>query len=221
MKTHMLRTCKADMTSYGGFKWPESGPVSCPDWDSKPVCGGGLHGLLRGCGDAQYLDWSPDAKWLVVEVDDQDIVAIGGDKIKARRGTTVVCGDRKAATDYLISLYPNLPIVGGTATAGYRGTATAGDAGTATAGHRGTATAGDAGTATAGYAGTATAGDAGSATAGYAGTATAGYAGTIILKHWDGMRKRLIVGYVGENGIEANVPYVVKNGVLVKKQDAQ
>ncbi len=27
----MVRTVNADMTSYGGFVWPESGPVECPD----------------------------------------------------------------------------------------------------------------------------------------------------------------------------------------------
>jgi hypothetical protein len=115
----------------------------------------------------------------------------------------------------------------GTATAGYRGTATAGYAGTATAGNRGTATAGYAGTATAGYAGTATAGNRGTATAGYAGTATAGYAGTatagddgtatagnrgiIVSRWWDekNERYRLVVGYVGENGINPNTKYVL------------
>ena len=27
----ILRTCNADLTSYGGFQWPASGPVECPD----------------------------------------------------------------------------------------------------------------------------------------------------------------------------------------------
>ena len=115
---------------------------------------------------------------------------------------------------------------GGTATAGdYGGTATAGDAGTATAGYGGTATAGDAGTATAGYGGTATAGDYGTATAGYHGTATAGYGGTatagyggiLNLVHWDGRRRRIATAYVGEDGIQANVPYRLdERGVFVE-----
>ncbi len=106
----------------------------------------------------------------------------------------------------------------GTATAGERGTATAGNWGTATAGNGGTATAGDRGTATAGYGGTATAGYGGTATAGYRGTATAGYRGTVCVRWYDGTasRHRLAVGYVGEDGIEANVPYRVEGrGVLV------
>ena len=93
-----------------------------------------------------------------------------------------------------------------------------GYAGTATACEDGTATAGDGGTATAGDNGTATAGNAGTATAGPYGTATAGIGGTILLRHWDGARRRVLVAYVGENGIEANTPYVVRDGKIVKKE---
>ena len=64
----VLRTCNADMTAYNSFKWPETGTVSAPDWDPKPECGNGLHGLLHGCGDSSYLSNEPDAKWLVVAV---------------------------------------------------------------------------------------------------------------------------------------------------------
>jgi len=106
---------------------------------------------------------------------------------------------------------------GGTATAGENGTATAGDRGTATAGHNGTATAGNEGTATAGHNGTAiadekgkaTAGNWGTAIAGIRGTATAGAGGRIFINWWDEKAKRLrtTIGYVGEDGIQANIPY--------------
>jgi hypothetical protein len=175
----VLRTCAADMTAFGGFVWPTSGHVECPDWDATPRCGGGLHGLLWGEGGAGYLSVDKDAKWLVVEVAVADVVDVGGDKVKFPRGVVVFCGDRRGATDYI---YANgghgRKVHFGTATAGVCGTATAGDRGTATAGVGGTATAGDRGTATAGYSGTATAGDSGTATAGYRGTATAGDRGT-------------------------------------------
>ncbi|WP_161971455.1 hypothetical protein [Pseudomonas aeruginosa] len=105
----------------------------------------------------------------------------------------------------------------GTATAGYKGTATAGYKGTATAGYKGTATAGDEGTATAGRWGTATAGDWGTATAGDEGTATAGdwgaatagEKGEIRIRYWDEKadRYRTVIGYIGEDGLEPNVPY--------------
>ncbi len=178
----ILRTCSADMTSYGGFQWPTGGPVEAPDWDPTPRCGGGLHGLLWGEGSAGYLSTDLDAKWLVFLAKAADVLHGTGDltnKCKARRGVVVYCGDQSGAIAYL---YANgasgRAVVFGTATAGDRGTATAGDRGTATAGDRGTATAGDHGTATAGYGGTATAGDRGTATAGDRGTATAGDGGT-------------------------------------------
>ncbi|HBN9312190.1 hypothetical protein ACM7ON_24475, partial [Pseudomonas aeruginosa] len=81
--------------------------------------------------------------------------------------------------------------------------------GTATAGRWGTATAGDKGTATAGDEGTATAGDEGTATAGYKGTATAGEKGEIRIRYWDEKadRYRTVIGYIGEDGLEPNVPY--------------
>jgi len=137
------------------------------------------------------------------------LVKIGGD--------TATAGDRGTAT----AGYRGTATAGhrGTATAGYRGTATAGDSGTATAGYRGTATAGDRGAATAGDRGTATAGDGGTATAGYRGTATAGLEGVILIKEWDAKqcRYRVVVGVIGENDIEANTPYIVVEGKLVKK----
>jgi len=123
----------------------------------------------------------------------------------------------------------------GIATAGSRGTATAGDHGTATAGSRGTATAGDHGTATAGSRGTATAGYGGIAiatagygaiaTAGYGGTATAGHSGEIRIQWWCGGaegRYNTAVGFVGEDGIEAGVPYTATiGGALVRKVTAR
>jgi hypothetical protein len=111
----------------------------------------------------------------------------------------------------------------GTATAGDEGTATAGDGGTATAGRYGTATAGRYGTATAGNWGTATAGHWGTATAGQYGTATAGHGGCIVLTWWDrkAKRHRIVVGYIGENGLLPNTPYHCNDeGVIVPANEA-
>ena len=133
---------------------------------------------------------------------------------------------------------------GGTATAGYKGTATAddygtataGDSGTAIAGYKGTATAGCDGAAVAGKDGTATAGQRGTATAGRRGTAIVGYDGTaitgedgtakagcggrILINYYkkDDTRIRWCIGYVGENGIKADTPYVCINGKLVEQK---
>ena len=210
----VLRTCHADMTSYNGFRWPESGPVEAPDWSPVEMYGHGLHGFKWGEGQGDLADWSPEAKWLVVEVEESTIVDLDG-KVKFPRGVVVHCGDRISATAYLAEHGgAGRAIVGGTATAGYRGTATAGDRGTATAGDGGTATAGYRGTATAGDGGTATAGDRGTATAGDGGTATAGDGGVLAIKYWDDVAERIRVAlaYVGEGGIEAGKPYRLDAG---------
>ena len=72
------------------------------------------------------------------------------------------------------------------------------------------------GTATAGEGGTATAGYRGAATAGNYGTATAGDGGTICISHWDGERSRIVIGYVGEDGIKPDTAYRVRDGKLVE-----
>jgi hypothetical protein len=192
----VLRVCNADMSSRGGFTWPEIGHVEATDWKPTAECGNGLHGWLWGEGDHGAAKWAGDNKWLVVEVLAKDVVDLVG-KVKFPAGEVVHCGDQQSATEYLRAHLPpekrDSKIIGGTATAGDSGTATAGDSGTATAGDSGTATAGDSGTATAGDSGTATAGDRGTATAGYSGTATAGDRGTATA----GYRGTATAGYSG------------------------
>jgi hypothetical protein len=188
-KHYGLRTSNSDGTSFGGFRWPETGMVECPDWSPAAKCGNGLHALLNGEGSASHLAWDEHARWQLVGFD--EYVDLQG-KVKFAE-CEVASGTREQVTSAIKAL-TGAAVHGctatagdggtatagyrGTATAGYRGTATAGDGGTATAGYRGTATAGDGGTATAGDSGTATAGDGGTATAGYRGTATAGHRGT-------------------------------------------
>jgi len=109
-------------------------------------------------------------------------------KVKFPAGKVVYCGDRLGATSFIAAKRPGAAICGGTATAGDSGTATAGDSGTATAGVRG--------------------------------TATAGYGGTLQIKRYDPVadRYRIVTGHVGEEGIEANVPYKLdESGKLVRK----
>jgi len=94
-KTLVLRTCAANMTSHNGtFTWPRQGPVECKDWDPKPVCGQGLHGLPWGNGDWSLLSSAEDAVWQVVEVDTSSLVAIDGNKAKFPRGDVLFSGSR-------------------------------------------------------------------------------------------------------------------------------
>ena len=222
MKSLVLRVCKADMTSHGRFKWPESGEVKAPDWKPRAECGNGLHGWLYGQGDYSCVEWWKDAgaKWLVLEVKSDSIVMIGG-KCKFPQANVVFVGDSKSATDYLWEHEPRSREVlvigacradkrdGAVVSVGALGTATAGDSGTATAGYSGTATAGDLGTATAGALGTATAGYSGTATAGYSGTATAGEWGAIRIQYFDAKRDvyRWKSGEIDGETLKPNVAY--------------
>jgi len=150
----------------------------------------------------------------------RDVKIIGGTAIAGYRGTatagdrgTATAGDRGTATAG--DSGTATAGVSGTAIAGDRGTATAGVSGTAIAGDSGTATAGGRGTATAGVSGTATAGECGTATAGYRGTAIAGEGGALAFKWYDGNAWRIVIGAVGQDGIEKGKPYHVEGGKIV------
>lgn len=144
----VLRTCRSYMTSYRGFRWPESGPVEAPDWDPTPSPGHGLHGWLWGEGNGAIGYWSDDARWLVVRVPADTIVDLGG-KVKFPRGEVVHCGDRESATRYLVEHGgAGRAIIGRTATSGYGGAAISGDRGASTSGNWSASMSGDHGSAT-------------------------------------------------------------------------
>lgn len=196
----VLRVCRPDMTSRGGFVWPAEigAEVSAPDWNENKECGNGLHGWLYGQGDISCVSYweDEDAKWMVLEVPSAEIVVLEG-KCKFPSARVRFVGTKSEAAEFIIANEPkalSLAVIGacmkvgddaaasvgalGMAEAGYRGTATSGANGTAIAGNYGTAKAGYRGIAKAGYRGTAIAGYRGTAEAGYRGTATAGRYGT-------------------------------------------
>jgi hypothetical protein len=81
----VLRTSDENLKSHGGFQWPKSGPVECPDWDESARCGNGLHGCSELSHDWDLLNWDVKAKAQIVEVDKSLVVELGG-KIKFPRG---------------------------------------------------------------------------------------------------------------------------------------
>jgi hypothetical protein len=97
----IVRTCDKDMKGYGGFPWPTSGYVEAPEkwnpaWGPEPRdfiggfktdvdCGGGLHGVASINDDWAFLDWSIEAKALVVKTDRSALIQANG-KVKIRFG---------------------------------------------------------------------------------------------------------------------------------------
>ena len=128
---YALKTVSKNMTSFAvnanGFKWPKRGRVACKDWNDRQECGGGLHALLNGEGDAGLLSWELDSVWLVLAIPDTvKIIDLIG-KVKFPKCSVIFSGDRKGATDLIYKKTKAQRIVGYTATAGDEGTATAGD----------------------------------------------------------------------------------------------
>lgn len=196
-KILVLRTCAADMSSYDGFVWPESGYVEAPDWDPDPRidCGRGLHGLPWGEGNWSLLSTAADAKWLVVEVDPADIVeSSGGGKHRFRAGYVVYCGDEAGAITRVMCCERNHARIAELA----KGKSKA-------SGNGSTAASSGAG----GIA----------ASLGDQGTVRAGPNGLIICTWWDADAERYYacVGEVGVDGIEADTDYVVRDGKLARK----
>ena len=204
----VLRTCAEDGSSHNGFRWPlEVGAeVVAPDWDPTPECGHGLHGLLRGAGSGNLLCWDTGAKWLVLAVPAAECVDLTG-KVKFPRARVVHVGDRSSASALLREWYPDEAVTGASVTGGDRATVTGGD--------RASVTGGDGASVTGGNHATVTGGD-------YA-TVTGGNYATVCVQWWDGKssRRRIAVGYVGEDGMEAGVPYCVVDGKLVRKEVAK
>lgn len=139
----VLRVCKSDMTSHGGFVWPsEIGTeVVAPDWIANDKCGNGLHGWLYGQGDHGCVDhWrDSDAKWMVLEVALSDVVMLGG-KCKFPRAVVRFAGCKSDAAAHIIANEPrsaDVVVIGEHKSVGDKQSAIVGALGTATAGYSG------------------------------------------------------------------------------------
>ena len=236
-KSIVLRICKADMTTYNGFIWPEKGYVEAPDWEATQECGNGLHGWFEAQGDASHSSYlnEPGAKYLVLKVKTDSIIHLDG-KCKFPRAKVCFVGNRNEAIAYIEEHYPHLqdsPLLfasrkandceiatagdygtavagkGGTAVSRYKGTSVAGQGGIAKSGFHGTSIAGDYGIAMVDNHGTAISGFRGTSIAGAYGAAMAGIKGIIHIEYFYGEGSRLAIGYIGIDGLKPDVKYVL------------
>ena len=223
-KVLVLRTCNANLLSRGGkFQWsPVGETTTAPDWRANAECGNGLHGWLWGSGDWDLKEKGKDITWLVVEVDAEKVVNLGG-KVKFPSGKTLAVEKSWAAAMAFIRGYASYPAAESNATGDSGHASATGDSGHASAtGNYGHASAtGYSGHASAtGYSGHASAtgnyghasatGDYGWAITGYDGRAKAGKDGCITMAYHDGKRMRIAVGYVGE-GLKEGITYTVNS----------
>ena len=180
----ILKSLPADMVAArahvsGGFKWPESGECTAPDWSEAPWCGNGLHGWKWGVGDSTLRVTDDDAKWLILSVAENSIVDLEG-KVKFPTCQILYLGDRETAVKIIQNFAPNgTPIMFATVTGGDGATVTGGDGATVTGGYRATVTGGDGATVTGGYRATVTGGDGATVTGGYRATVTGGNDATV------------------------------------------
>ena len=188
-KALIIRTVNADMTSHGGFLWPKSGPVECPDWMPTAKCGNGLHGLIWGVGNWALLSNAPDAIWIVAEIDEW--IDIDG-KVKFPRCDVIYCGDM---TEALVRVLCNSSSPVSDRASGYSSTAAS------SGNYSKAASSGN-------YSKAASSGDNTIAmAAGLNCIVKSGENGCFSTVWFDGTRNRIAVGYVGENGIKPNTPY--------------
>ena len=221
-----LRTCPADMIARGkdgdttwAFQWPRSGPVDCQDWTTTPTCGHGLHGLAWGDGDWSLLKDEPDSVWMVVAVDQADLVKIDEGKVKFRRGEVVFAGSKGDAIARVLAGAEAMTKAQRAARewdekSGYSSTAASSGYSSTAASSGSYSTAASSGNsskaASSGYSGIA-------ASIGTDGRAKAGPLGLVIVTYWAATeeRYRACVGNVGEDGILADTWYIVVEGKLV------
>ena len=167
---YMVKGVSAKLTGYNDFQYPWRGHVAAPDWNDKPECGGGLHGI-----DAKhYLYNIKNGCYIVIAYTDPAI-AIGVDKIKVPRGEVVYLSKRIKNIQAWIERHGDIY-------RGYASTLTGGYASTLTGGDASTLTGGDASTLTGGYASTLTGGDRSTLTGGDRSTLTGGYRSTLIIR---------------------------------------
>jgi hypothetical protein len=221
----MLRTCKivdghliSPSPGAGGFEWPRSGLVECPDWEPSASCGNGLHGLLWGEGDPGV--WEMNGAWLVCMVDARDIVNVG-QKIKAPRAWVVFVGDRETAWAHLRANDP-----GAATRRGYASTVSGGDRSTVSGGDDSTVSGGYASTVSGGDRSTVSGGDDSTVSGGYASTVSGGACSTVsggddsalIFLWWDGTagRYRRAAFIVDGVAVLPGVKYRCIGGALVR-----
>jgi len=108
----ILRRIPPSRRTYNEFQWPTGvgTRVECPDWNPKPICGGGLHGWPLGFGLGESSAFSiVDDVWLVLGAKPEDVVGEldGRAKCKCREGIIRYEGDFAGAVSFVSTEFAN------------------------------------------------------------------------------------------------------------------
>ena len=184
-----LRTINGDRTSGNKwlrtpFVWPpfDGSPVrvEATDWDPTPECGGGIHVLHRGRGDADHLHAYRAAAIYQVVRYPRSLLVDMGDKGKVPWVEIIFEGARADAVAYLIGVQgSSAGVVYATITGGDYATLIGGDGATLTGGFEATLIGGRHATLTGGTGATLTGGDGATLTGGHYATLTGGDGATL------------------------------------------
>jgi hypothetical protein len=99
LKDNWIVRFSNDGIGYGGFVWNPVGEwTTAPDWNSKPECGGGLHG--QGVGGWGYC--SGGTRFELAQTRGKRVV-IEGEKIKVKSAKIVLID--KEAFEFVVNLF--------------------------------------------------------------------------------------------------------------------
>ena len=203
------------------FRWPDgiNVIVECDDWDSRQVCGGGLHGWPWGMGLGEGADYDIiDDRWIILAAAPEDVAGNleRGWKCKCRMAIKLYDGPFAGAWAMINggrhrlieAMSKGMSDSSKAASSGYSSkAASSGDYSTA-------ASSGDYSKADAKGKDTA------AAVVGSSGRVRVGERGAFAIACWNESEGwRFLVGKVGENGIKADTWYAVENGTLVEAKD--
>ena len=231
----ILKRIPKNRLGHEGFKYPKGvgSVIACPDFNTKPTCGGGIHGWPWGfgIGEGAEFDILEDV-WLVLSAPPENVIGEleGGLKCKAKDPVIRFEGSFKDAWGVVAgeqtAIIRNLAASGDDSKLAASGddsklAASGNDSNLAASGN-------DSKLAASGYASklaasgyasnlAASGNDSVCAVAAACGRVKVGDRGAFAIAYWDNETGwHFVTGKVGEKGIEANVWYTVKDGKLTK-----
>ena len=240
----ILKRISAERKTKNDFTWPIGigSVVECPDWNTKQKCGGGLHGWPWGFGLGEGMDYDIIGDiWLVLGAKPKNVIGEleDGSKCKFKTGVIRFEGTFAAATNFIkqgfidcviaacsVSVYTETAASGKNSNLAASGKnsnlAASGEYSNLAASGKNSklAASGENSNLAASGENSKLAASGENSVVAAINTnciVSVGARGTFALAYWDDVDGwRFLTGKVGENGIEANKKYTVKDGKIIE-----